>query len=254
MSKVRLDQLLVLRGLAPSRTKALGVILSGEVFVAGARVEKAGSLVADDAPIEVRRAAHPYVSRGGVKLAAALDEFDLDVRHLVCLDLGASTGGFTDCLLQRGAAKVVAVDVGYGQLAHRLRVDPRVVVMERTNARTLTPAVIGLQADLTVVDASFIGIGKLTSAIARCTREGGELVALIKPQFEVGREQASRGRGVVRDDASRSEAVARARQDIRSAGFEILMQRESALRGPKGNREEFVRARRSGPAYEPIPE
>ena len=112
MSKVRLDQLLVLRGLAPSRTKALGVILSGEVFVAGARVEKAGSLVADDAPIEVRRAAHPYVSRGGVKLAAALDEFDLDVRHLVCLDLGASTGGFTDCLLQRGAAKVVAVDVG----------------------------------------------------------------------------------------------------------------------------------------------
>ncbi len=126
--------------------------------------------------------------------------------------------------------------------------------MERTNARTLTPAVIGLQADLTVVDASFIGIGKLTSAIARCTREGGELVALIKPQFEVGREQASRGRGVVRDDASRSEAVARARQDIRSAGFEILMQRESALRGPKGNREEFVRARRSGPAYEPIPE
>jgi 23S rRNA (cytidine1920-2'-O)/16S rRNA (cytidine1409-2'-O)-methyltransferase len=254
MSKVRLDQLLVIRGLAPSRAQALGVILSGEVFVAGARVEKAGSLVAEDAPIEVRGAAHPYVSRGGVKLAAALDEFALDVRHLVCLDLGASTGGFTDCLLQRGAAKVVAVDVGYGQLAHRLRVDPRVVVMERTNARTLTPAAIGLQVDLTVVDASFIGIGKLMSAIARCTREGGGLVALIKPQFEVGREQASRGRGVVRDDASRSEAVARASQDIRSAGFEILMQRESALRGPKGNREVFVRARRSGPAYEPIPE
>ncbi|HEV3189429.1 MAG TPA: TlyA family RNA methyltransferase, partial [Polyangiaceae bacterium] len=229
MSKVRLDQLLVLRGLAPSRAQALGVILSGEVYVGGARVEKAGSLVADDAPIEVRGAPHPYVSRGGVKLAAALDAFGLDVGHLVCLDLGASTGGFTDCLLQRGAAKVFAVDVGYGQLAHRLRFDPRVVVMERTNARTLTPAAIGLQVDLTVVDASFIGIGKLTSAIARCTREGGELVALIKPQFEVGREQASRGRGVVRDDASRLEAVARASQDIRAAGFEILMQCESAL-------------------------
>jgi 23S rRNA (cytidine1920-2'-O)/16S rRNA (cytidine1409-2'-O)-methyltransferase len=254
MSKVRLDQLLVLRGLAPSRARALGLILAGEVFVAGLRIEKAGTLVADDAPIEVRGAPHPYVSRGGAKLAAALDAFDLDVRHLICLDLGASTGGFTDCLLQRGAAKVVAVDVGYGQLAHKLRIDPRVVVLERTNARALTPASIGLRADLTVVDASFIGIGKLMSAIARCTREGGELVALVKPQFEVGREQASRGRGVVRDDASRSEAVARASQDIRSAGFDVLMQRESALRGPKGNREVFVRARRSGPVYEPMPE
>jgi 23S rRNA (cytidine1920-2'-O)/16S rRNA (cytidine1409-2'-O)-methyltransferase len=254
MSKVRLDQLLVLRGLAPSRAQALGLVLAGEVFIAGVRVEKAGSLVADDASIEVRGAPHPYVSRGGVKLAAALDAFDLHVKNLVCLDLGASTGGFTDCLLQRGAEKVVAVDVGYGQLAHRLRIDPRVVVLERTNARSLTPQAIGHRADLTVVDASFIGIGKLLPAIARCTREDGELVALIKPQFEVGREHASRGRGVVRDDATRSQAVARATQDIRSAGFEILMETESALRGPKGNREVFVRARRSRPVYERIPE
>jgi 23S rRNA (cytidine1920-2'-O)/16S rRNA (cytidine1409-2'-O)-methyltransferase len=254
MSKVRVDQLLVLRGLAHSRAQALGLVLAGEVFVAGVRVEKAGSLVADNAPIEVRGAPHPYVSRGGVKLAGALDAFELDVKHLVCLDLGASTGGFTDCLLQRGAARVVAVDVGYGQLAHKLRIDPRVVVLERTNARSLTPDTIGLRADLTVVDASFIGIGKLMPAVARCTREDGELVVLVKPQFEVGREHASRTRGVVRDAAMRSDAVARATQDILSAGFEILMQSESALAGPKGNREVFVRARRSGPVYERIPE
>jgi 23S rRNA (cytidine1920-2'-O)/16S rRNA (cytidine1409-2'-O)-methyltransferase len=244
MAKVRLDQLLVARGLVPSRARAQALVLAGEVSVAGARVDKAGTLVPEDAAIEVRAPDHPYVSRGGVKLAGALDAFGLDVRGLRCLDLGASTGGFTDCLLQRGAAQVVAVDVGYGQLAHSLRVDPRVVVMERTNARTLDPGAIGGAADLTVVDASFIGLGKLAAAIARCTRKGGGLVALVKPQFEVGREQAARAKGVVRDESVRAGAIDAAIEELVAAGFVLLGRSDSVLPGPKGNREAFVHARR----------
>jgi 23S rRNA (cytidine1920-2'-O)/16S rRNA (cytidine1409-2'-O)-methyltransferase len=244
MGKTRLDQLLVSRGLAPTRARAQALVLAGDVRVAGQRVDKAGALVADDAAVELRAADHPYVSRGGVKLAGALDDLRVDVRGLRCLDLGASTGGFTDCLLQRGAARVVAVDVGYGQLAHRLRIDPRVDVRERTNARTLHPDDIGGPVDLTVVDASFIGLGKLASAIALCTRPGGDLVALVKPQFEVGREEATRARGVIRDEETRLEAVARAVEQVKTEGFEIVAQRESALPGPKGNREVFVHARR----------
>jgi 23S rRNA (cytidine1920-2'-O)/16S rRNA (cytidine1409-2'-O)-methyltransferase len=243
VARVRIDQLLVARGLAPSRARAQAVVLAGEVFVGGARVDKAGTLVDAGVGVEVRAPDHPYVSRGGVKLAGALDAFAVDPRGLSCLDLGASTGGFTDCLLQRGAARVVAVDVGYGQLAHALRVDPRVVVMERTNARTLEPAAIGGPADLTVVDASFIGLGKLLAAIARCTRAGGDVVALVKPQFEVGREEASRARGVVRDPAIRSQAIAGAVEAIRAAGLELVGQHDSVLLGPKGNREAFVHAR-----------
>jgi 23S rRNA (cytidine1920-2'-O)/16S rRNA (cytidine1409-2'-O)-methyltransferase len=246
--KVRLDQLLFSRGLAPSRAHAQAVILAGEVYVAGDRVDKAGTLVAADATVELRGVDRPYVSRGGVKLAGALDAFGLDVQGLRCLDLGASTGGFTDCLLQRGAARVVAVDVGYGQLAHKLRVDPRVVVLERTNARALEPEVVGGAADLTVVDASFISLAKLMPAIARCTRDDGELVALVKPQFEVGREVASRGKGVVRDEATRAEAIAAAVEDVRALGFDVLAQCDSSLLGPKGNREAFVRARKRAQA------
>jgi len=243
--KQRLDNLLVARGLAPSRARAQAFVLAGEVFVAGHRIDKAGALVPEDAAIEVRGPDHAYVSRGGVKLAGALDAFGLDVRGLRCLDLGASTGGFTDCLLQRGAARVVAVDVGYGQLAHKLRVDARVAVMERTNARTLTPEAIGGAADLTVVDASFIGLEKLMPAIAQCTREGGQLVALIKPQFEVGRELASRGKGVIRDESVRAEAIERAAGAVAQSGFALVAQCDSALAGPKGNREAFVHARRA---------
>ena len=245
MPKQRLDQLLLSRGLAPSRAKAQAIVLAGEVFVAGVRVDKAGTLVPDDAAIEVRSTGHAFVSRGGVKLAGALDAFALDVRGLRGLDLGASTGGFTDCLLQRGAASVTAVDVGYGQLAHKLRVDPRVVVMERTNARTLTPQAIGGAVDLTVVDASFIGLEKLVPAIAACTRPGGALVALVKPQFEVGRELASRGKGVIRDEAVRAAAIERAALAVAGSGFEIVGQVDSALPGPKGNLEAFVHARRA---------
>ena len=244
MAKVRLDQLLVTRGLAPSRARAQALVLAGEVRVAGARIDKAGTLFPEDAAVEVRVPDHPYVSRGGVKLAGALEAFGLDVRGLRCLDLGASTGGFTDCLLQRGAARVVAVDVGYGQLAHALRVDPCVMVLERTNARTLSPEAIGGPADLTVVDASFIGLGKLAPAIARCTRPGGTLVALVKPQFEVGRELAARSKGVVRDDAARTGAIDAATADVVAAGFALLGQTDSVLPGPKGNREAFIHARR----------
>jgi 23S rRNA (cytidine1920-2'-O)/16S rRNA (cytidine1409-2'-O)-methyltransferase len=192
----------------------------------------------------VRGCARTYVSRGGVKLAGALDAFALDVRGLRCLDLGASTGGFTDCLLQRGAAQVVAVDVGYGQLAHKLRIDPRVVVMERTNARTLTASSIGGCADLSVVDASFIGLAKLLPAVTSCTCSGGALVALVKPQFEVGRREASRGRGVVRDDEVRANAVASVALAMKQAGLEVRMQKDSVLAGPKGNREVFLYATR----------
>jgi len=245
LSKTRLDQLLVARGLAPTRARAQALILAGDVYLAGVRVDKAGHLVALDADVECRAAQRPYVSRGGAKLAGALDAFAFDAGGSRCLDLGASTGGFTDCLLQRGAALVIAVDVGYGQLAHKLRVDPRVVVMERTNARTLAPDVIGGAVDLTVVDASFISLAKLMPAVARCTRAGGDLVALVKPQFEAGREQAARGRGVIRDESIRAEAVDSAAAAVAAAGFEVLQRADSVLPGPKGNREVFLLAHRS---------
>ncbi len=242
--KIRADQLLVNRELAPTRSRAQALILAGKVYVGETRIDKAGAMLKEDATISVRAEDHPYVSRGGVKLAGALDTFGVDPTGRRCLDLGASTGGFTDCLLRRGATSVAAVDVGYGQLAHSLRVDPRVLVLERTNARTLEPEQIGGACDLVVVDASFIGLGKLTAAIARCTREGGELVALVKPQFEVGREEASRSRGVVRDPEVRAKAIEEAVDDVRLAGFEVLGTADCVIEGPKGNLEAFVHARR----------
>jgi 23S rRNA (cytidine1920-2'-O)/16S rRNA (cytidine1409-2'-O)-methyltransferase len=219
-------------------------VLAGEVFVSGSRVDKVGTLVSSDAIAEVRGRPNPFVSRGGLKLAGALDAFRLDVRGLRCLDVGASTGGFTDCLLQRGAAEVVAVDVGYGQLADKLRRDPRVRVMERTNARSLTPVDVQGVVDLTVVDASFIGLAKLLPALAACTRERGQLVALVKPQFEVGKKEAARGRGVVRDEATRAQAVTSVAQSAKAAGFEVSAHADSVLPGPKGNREVFLHATR----------
>jgi 23S rRNA (cytidine1920-2'-O)/16S rRNA (cytidine1409-2'-O)-methyltransferase len=245
MARVRIDQLLVTLGHAPTRTRAQALLLSGNVYVSGSRIDKPGTLVASDVSVEVKGADHPYVSRGGVKLDGALTAFGVDATGLRCLDLGASTGGFTDCLLQRGAREVVAVDVGYGQLAHKLRVDPRVVVRERTNAKSLDPESFGGPVDLTVVDASFIGLGKLVDAIARNTRIGGELVALIKPQFEVGRDEASRTQGVVRDEGIRRRAIEDAVMAVRDAGFEILAETDCVLPGPKGNVEAFVHAKRS---------
>jgi 23S rRNA (cytidine1920-2'-O)/16S rRNA (cytidine1409-2'-O)-methyltransferase len=229
-------------GIADTRTKAQALILAGTVYLGEVKIDKAGTLVAEDASLIVRGAKSKFVSRGGDKLAGALDDLAIDPRDLRCLDLGASTGGFTDCLLQRGAAKVAAVDVGYGQLAQKLRDDPRVLVLERTNGRTLEPQAIGGVVDLTVVDASFIGLGKLVDAIARCTRPGGVLVALVKPQFEVGREVASKTRGVVRDEAIRRDAIDGAAHEVEAAGFVICGRVDSRVEGPKGNREAFLHA------------
>jgi 23S rRNA (cytidine1920-2'-O)/16S rRNA (cytidine1409-2'-O)-methyltransferase len=242
--KVRADQLLVSRGLTPTRARAQALVLAGKVYVGEQRIDKAGALLPDDAAIVLRAEDHPYVSRGGVKLAGALDAFGVDARGKRCIDLGASTGGFTDCLLQRGAASVAAVDVGYGQLAHKLRTDPRVMVLERTNAKTLEPAAVGGPADLVVVDASFIGLGKLLPAVARCLAGGGELVALVKPQFEVGREEAARSKGVVRDPEVRARAIKGAEDEVKAAGLTLLGTCDSTLEGPKGNLEAFVHARK----------
>ena len=242
----RADALLVERGLASSRAQAQALVMAGKVTSGPKRVDKPGALLAPDAELTV--AAGPrFVSRGGDKLDHALDAFaqhGLDVKNLVCLDVGASTGGFTDCLLQRGAAKVIAVDVGYGQLAQKLRDDPRVESRERVNARDLGPADFSEPIDVVVVDASFIGIGKLIGAIARVIRPGGSLVALIKPQFEAGREAASRGRGVIRDEATRLAAIAAARAAVEEAGFAVVAEADSEVKGPKGNVERFLFARR----------
>lgn len=241
--RLRVDILLVERGLAATRTKAQALVLAGQVFNGEQRIDKAGQLVVTDAALTVR-AGERFVSRGGYKLEGALDAFAVDVAGSVCADIGASTGGFTDCLLQRGAARVFAVDVGQGQLAARVRDDPRVTVRDRTNARHLTASDFEVSLDLVVVDASFIGIDKLLPALARMLPAGGRLLALVKPQFEAGREQAARSKGVIRDAALRTELIARARSSIEAAGFDVLGGADSALAGPKGNLEYFVLARR----------
>jgi 23S rRNA (cytidine1920-2'-O)/16S rRNA (cytidine1409-2'-O)-methyltransferase len=241
----RADVLVVARELAPSRAKAQAMILAGEIFAGERRVEKPGDLWPIDA--ELRAAARArFVSRGGDKLDGALAALSPRLASLdgtVALDVGASTGGFTDCLLQRGAAKVYAVDVGFGQLADKLRADPRVVVRERTNARELEASSFEEPIALVVVDASFIGLDKLLPAIARSLRPGGELVALVKPQFEAGRDAVSKGRGVIRDEAVREAAIAGARGAAIALGFTILGEVDSPVPGPKGNRERFVWAR-----------
>ncbi len=246
--RVRADVLLCDRGLAATRAKAQALIMAGEVLSADVRVDKPGSLLAEGADLRVvpRRR---FVSRGGDKLDGALDalgECFADLSGRVALDVGASTGGFTDCLLQRGAARVYAIDVGYGQLDSKLRNHPRVVSRERTNARDLSPKDFDPPVDLVVVDASFIGIDKLLPAIALVLPRHGELVALVKPQFEAGREAVSRGRGVIREGAVRDAAIEGARAAIRSAGFTIIGEVDSPLAGPKGNLERFVWSRRGG--------
>lgn len=220
--------------------------MAGAVYVEDRRIDKAGELVAEGAPLRVRGEDHPWVSRGGVKLAGALEGFGIDVTDADAVDVGASTGGFTDVLLARGARRVFAVDVGYGQLHDKLRKDPRVVVLERTNARTMTPATLGLPGpvlDLAVADASFIGLDKLLPAIAAVLRPGAALVALVKPQFQLRREQIGKG-GIVRDDALRLEASAIVAAAAVAAGFVVLGESDCVLAGPDGNRERFLHARR----------
>jgi 23S rRNA (cytidine1920-2'-O)/16S rRNA (cytidine1409-2'-O)-methyltransferase len=243
--KIRVDQLLVERGLAPSRAKAQALVMAGVVSSRGRRIDKVGTTLEADAELHVAEPASKFVSRGGDKLDSALTAFStagLVIAGTFAVDVGASTGGFTDCLLARGAAKVYAIDVGYGQLAAKLRADPRVVVRERTNARDLSAADFAEPIDLIVVDASFIGLAKLLPAIARVLREGGALVALVKPQFEAGKEAASRGRGVIRDGAVRERAIESARFAVVEAGFLVRAEIDSAVHGPKGNVERFVYA------------
>lgn len=247
MKKVRADVLVVAAQLAASLPVAQALIMAGKVSASGKRVEKAGDLLPADVILAI--AAGPrFVSRGGDKLDGALKALGLDVSGCVCLDVGASTGGFTDCLLQRGAAHVFAVDVGYGQLAEKLRTDPRVDVRERVNARDLGPEDFSPRPSVVVVDASFIGIARLTDAIARVIAPGGVLIALVKPQFEAAREAVSRGRGVIRDESIRLAAIADGRAAIEAAGFEVLGEVDSTVPGPKGNVERFVHARRVAPS------
>jgi 23S rRNA (cytidine1920-2'-O)/16S rRNA (cytidine1409-2'-O)-methyltransferase len=234
----RLDRLLVRRGLAESREQAARLILSGTVTVAGTRVDKAGRLVDAGAALTVA-APQPFVSRGGEKLVHALVVFDLQVSGRVCLDVGASTGGFTHCLLSQGAAKVYAVDVGRGQLDQRLREDPRVVVMEKVNARRLDPRLFAELASLATVDVSFISLEKILPTLARCLSPPAEVAALVKPQFEVGRGRVGRG-GVVRDEAQHREVLLRIARFAVLSGWHVLGVTASPLKGPKGNREFFL--------------
>jgi 23S rRNA (cytidine1920-2'-O)/16S rRNA (cytidine1409-2'-O)-methyltransferase len=236
--KQRIDLLLVEKGLAASRTQAQALVMAGAVVHGDQRVDKPGQLVDPELPLRVKDDAAPqrYVSRGALKLEKALQAFPVDPRGRTCADLGASTGGFTDLLLQRGAAKVYAVDVGYGQLHPRLRDDPRVVVRERENARHLSAAALGEQVDLVTGDLSFISLRLVLPAVKAILKPGGQAVVLVKPQFEVGKGEVGKG-GVVRDDAKRREALERVKGAARDLGFEILGEAESPIEGPAGNRE-----------------
>ncbi|HJS30781.1 MAG TPA: TlyA family RNA methyltransferase [Alphaproteobacteria bacterium] len=243
--KQRLDAALVARGWADTRAKAQALVLAGKVFAAERRLEKPGMSVAADQKLEVRGETHPWVSRGGQKLAHALDHFAIDPGGLVALDIGASSGGFTDVLLARGAARVYAVDVGHGQLAWKLRGDPRVIVLERTNARYLTRAQIPDAVDLIVCDASFIGLATVLPAPLALARPGARLIALIKPQFEVGRTRVGK-RGVVRDPALHEEVCTRIRDWLeRDMAWRVIGVVESPILGPEGNKEFLIAARRS---------
>jgi 23S rRNA (cytidine1920-2'-O)/16S rRNA (cytidine1409-2'-O)-methyltransferase len=237
-NRERLDERLVREGLAPTRSQAQALILAGRVLVDDAPAGKAGQAVSETAQLRLRGERKRYVSRGGDKLAGALADLGLDVRGKLCLDLGASTGGFTDCLLQHGARAVVAVDVGYGQLDLRLREDPRVRLLERRNARQLTPADVPEAIELVTVDVSFISSTLLLPAIAAVAPHAALLV-MVKPQFEVGRERVGKG-GVVRDEADRAAAVARVRAAAEALGYAARGEAESRLAGPKGNREVFL--------------
>lgn len=242
--KERLDKLMVDRGLTTSRERARALILAGQVIVGEHAVDKAGTRVDVDAPIRVKGEDLPFVSRGGIKLAHALDIFAVTVAGRTAIDVGASTGGFTDCLLQRGAARVYAVDVGYGQLAWKLREDPRVVCMERTNIRQLTAGALATLPDLAVIDASFISLDKVLPPTLALLTPAAEVVALIKPQFEVGRGQVGKG-GVVRDPRQHDEVITRIRKEAEVLGCTVLGVTESPLLGQKGNREFLIHLRKA---------
>jgi 23S rRNA (cytidine1920-2'-O)/16S rRNA (cytidine1409-2'-O)-methyltransferase len=242
---VRLDQLLVERGLFPSREQARRAVMAGTVEVEGQRVDKPGTEVRGEARVAVLAPKEPFVSRAGRKLAHALDHFGVDPAGRVCLDVGASTGGFTDCLLQRGAARVYALDVGYGQLDHRLRVDPRVVVMERLNARHLAPDALPEPCGLITLDVSFISLLKVVPALLPHLSQAGLLLPMIKPQFEAGRGAVGKG-GILRDEEVRRRVIDECAAGLAALGLENLGVYDSPVAGTGGNREAFALFRRSG--------
>ena len=243
--KERLDVLLVKKGLAPSREKAKAVIMAGSVYVDGQKEDKAGSVFDEEsAQIEVRGHALPYVSRGGLKLEKALKVFPITLTGKICMDIGASTGGFTDCMLQNGAAKVYSVDVGYGQLDWKLRQDDRVVCMEKTNFRYMTPEDIPDVLDFASVDVSFISLDKILTPANALLKEQGEMVALIKPQFEAGREKVGK-KGVVRDPKVHEEVISRIVRHADEVSFEVLDLSYSPIRGPEGNIEYLIHLRKN---------
>ena len=239
--KQRLDVLIVDRGLAESRARAQALILAGQVIVGDQRVDKPGAQVPEDAEVRLKGEVLPYVSRGGLKLKAAIDHFRIDVRGKTCADIGASTGGFTDCLLQEGAARVYAIDVGYGQLHEKLRIDPRVVVRERVNARYLGEEDLPEPVAVLAVDVSFISLRQVLPAVLPRLEPGGTLVALVKPQFEVGRERVGKG-GVVRDPAARADAIRAIEEFVAEAGLRVLGVLDSPIPGPAGNVEALLAA------------
>jgi len=241
--KQRVDQLLVARGLAETRARAQALILAGLVFSGETKLAKPGQTLADDAPLEVRGRDHPWVSRGGIKLAHALDAFALDPSGETAMDIGSSTGGFTDVLLTRGAAHVFAVDSGTNQLSWKLRQDPRVTVLEQTSARTLTPELIDRPARWVVCDASFIGLAKVLERPLALAARPTTLVALIKPQFEVGKAEVGKG-GVVRDAALHERVCGEIRQWLEGEGWTVLGIERSPITGPEGNVEFLIAARR----------
>jgi 23S rRNA (cytidine1920-2'-O)/16S rRNA (cytidine1409-2'-O)-methyltransferase len=251
MGKSRIDAVLADRGIFPSRSAAAGAVRAGEVRIGrdGPVALRPSQLVEPDANLVVAEGRR-YVSRGGTKLENALDALGIDVSGRACLDVGASTGGFSDCLLQRGAARVAAVDVAYGQIDVRLRQDPRVHVIERLNARELVPADLPFAPSLATVDVSFISLTKVLPAVAGCLEPGGEILAMVKPQFELGRERV--GRGVVRDLGDRREAIQTVALAARDLGLPIRGFASSHLPGPKGNRETFVRCGGDGPGLEDL--
>ena len=232
--RVRADLALVEQGLAPSRARAQALILAGEVLAGDRPIEKAGDLVDAATELRLRSAPMPYVSRGGIKLAHALDVFGVDPRGVVALDVGASTGGFTDCLLQRGAERVHCVDVGHGQLDWKVASDARVRVHDRVNIRTIDPALIGERVDLVVIDVSFISLRLVLPALPPLARPGAPVVALVKPQFEVGRAHVGKG-GIVRDDAARAQALVDVRAAAVALGFAAKGETTSPITGGKGN-------------------
>ncbi len=243
-NKIRLDQLLVMRGLAESRTRAQALVMAGHVRIGEKKADKAGQQVPEDADISVTGKDHPWVSRGGIKLAHALDEFGIHVEGMTAIDVGSSTGGFTDVLLTNGAARVYAVDSGTNQLAWRLRQDARVIVHEQTSARILTAEHIPEAADIIVCDASFIGLAKVLERPLSFAREGAQLVALIKPQFEAGREEVGKG-GVVRDAAVHMRVCEEVKAWLEQSGWQVSGLTTSPITGPQGNVEFLIWAVKS---------